>query len=109
MSRKGRFLHIIKIKFTKSRHHEQKEIVVPEGVEPSTLTLLASHSNQLSYGTDYDIQGLLCIMSLSPKIYLEINLQAAKPIEASCILHSHRHITLSLVHIASSNLDTLML
>lgn len=33
----------------------KKEIkLVPEGVEPSTLTLLASHSNQLSYGTDYD-------------------------------------------------------
>ena len=27
------------------------EIVVPEGVEPSTLALLAPHSNQLSYGT----------------------------------------------------------
>jgi hypothetical protein len=27
--------------------------VVPEGVEPSTLALLAPHSNQLSYGTDY--------------------------------------------------------
>jgi hypothetical protein len=25
--------------------------VVPEGVEPSTLALLAPHSNQLSYGT----------------------------------------------------------
>jgi hypothetical protein len=28
-----------------------KGIVVPEGVEPSTLALLAPHSNQLSYGT----------------------------------------------------------
>ena len=28
----------------------QKEMV-PEGVEPSTLALLAPHSNQLSYGT----------------------------------------------------------
>ena len=25
--------------------------MVPEGVEPSTLALLAPHSNQLSYGT----------------------------------------------------------
>ena len=26
--------------------------MVPEGVEPSTLALLAPHSNQLSYGTE---------------------------------------------------------
>ncbi|OJZ85776.1 hypothetical protein ASPFODRAFT_627809 [Aspergillus luchuensis CBS 106.47] len=30
--------------------------MVPEGLEPSTLTLLASRSNQLSYGTQ-----LICI------------------------------------------------
>jgi hypothetical protein len=36
-------------------------IVVPEGVEPSTLALLAPHSNQLSYGT---------LLWLTAKFYL---------------------------------------
>ena len=35
----------------RKRNQTQKEMV-PEGVEPSTLALLAPHSNQLSYGTD---------------------------------------------------------
>ena len=30
-------------------------IMVPEGVEPSTLALLAPHSNQLSYGTEIQL------------------------------------------------------
>ena len=37
----------------KRKIRKKRNKLVPEGVEPSTLTLLASHSNQLSYGTDY--------------------------------------------------------
>jgi hypothetical protein len=39
------------MKNIEQRQRTKKESVVPEGVEPSTLALLAPHSNQLSYGT----------------------------------------------------------
>jgi hypothetical protein len=43
-------LHSSAVKKLERRNKDKKE-VVPEGVEPSTLALLAPHSNQLSYGT----------------------------------------------------------
>jgi hypothetical protein len=43
--------YLLRAKKTNDQVNLDSRMMVPEGVEPSTLALLAPHSNQLSYGT----------------------------------------------------------